>query len=79
MTAKLRLPDEDPKDTPRRRPIPDHIPRMAVELTTGDDDCGHCGGKLRHLGEDVTEGLDYVPGRFIVNCIVRPRFAWLRL
>ena len=75
MTAKLRLPDEEPKDKPKRRPIPDHIPRMEVDLTTGDDDCGQCGGGLRRLGEDVTEELEYVPGRFIVNRIVRPRFA----
>ena len=75
MTAKLRLPDEGPKDKPKRRPIPDHIPRMEVELTTGDDNCAQCGGGLRRLGEDVTEELEYVPGRFIVNRIVRPRFA----
>ena len=31
--------------------------------------------KLCRLGEDVTEELEYVPGRFIVNRIVRPRFA----
>ena len=87
MTAKLRLPDEEPKDKPKRRArhcprtnggqrlAPDHIPRMEVELTTGDDDCAQCGGGLRRLGEDVTEELEYVPGRFIVNRIVRPRFA----
>ena len=74
MTAKLRLPDEE-KDKPKRRPIPDHIPRQEIELTTGDDDCAHCGGALRRLGEDVTEELEYVPGRFIVNRIVRPRMA----
>ena len=39
LIEKLRLPDEEPKDKPKRRPIPDHIPRMEVELTTGDDDC----------------------------------------
>jgi transposase len=61
MTAKLRLPDEEPKDKPKRRPIPDHIPRMEVELTTGDEDCTQCGGALRRLGQDVTEELEYVP------------------
>ena len=66
MTAKLRLPDEE-KDKPKRRPIPGHIPRQEIELTTGDDGCGHCGGTLRRLGEDVTEELEYAPGRFIVN------------
>lgn len=74
MTAKLRLPDEE-KDKPRRRPIPDHIPRQEIELTTGGGDCAHCGGTLRRLGEDVTGELEYVPGRFIVNRIVRPRMA----
>ena len=38
MTARLRLPEEEPpKDKPRCRPIPDHIPRQHIELTTGDD------------------------------------------
>ena len=76
MTARLRLPEEEPpKDKPRRRPIPDHIPRQHIELTTGDDACADCGGKLRRLGEDVTEELEYVPGRFIVNRITRPRLG----
>jgi len=52
MTAKLRLPDEEPKDKPKRRPIPDHIPRMEVELTAGDNDCPQCSAGLRRLGED---------------------------
>ncbi len=76
MTAKLRLPDEETlKGKPKRRPIPDHIPRQHIELTTDNDACAECGGKLRRLGEDVTEELEYVPGRFIVNRIARPRFA----
>src|SRR5918996_1465842 len=75
MTARLRLPEVEAKDKPKRRPIPDHVPRMEVELTTGEESCAGCGGALRRLGEDVTEELEYVPGRFIVNRIVRPRFA----
>ena len=37
--------------------------------------CNACGGKLKRVGEDVTEELEFVPGRFIVNRIVRPRMA----
>jgi transposase len=48
---------------------------MEVELTAGDDDCAQCGGALRRLGEDVAEESEYVPGRFIANRIMRPRFA----
>ena len=75
MTARLRLPEDAPAEKPKRKPIPDHIPRMEVELTPGNAECSQCGGKLRRLGEDVTEELEYVPGRFIVNRIVRPRMA----
>jgi hypothetical protein len=62
LTAKRHLPDDTPADKPKRKPIPDHIPRVEVELTPGSAECGHCGGKLRRLGEDVTEELEYVPG-----------------
>ena len=75
MTARMKLPDIEEKDKPKRRPIPDHIPRMEVELTPGADACADCGGRLRRIGEDVTEELEYVPGRFIVNRIVRPRLT----
>ena len=75
MTARLRLPDIEEKGRPKRRPIPEHIPRMEVELSPATDACAGCGGKLRRIGEDVTEELEYVPGRFIVNRIVRPRLT----
>jgi hypothetical protein len=79
MTARLRLPDVEvigeEKNRPKRRPIPDHVPRMEVEHSPGADACTDCGGRLRRIGEDVTEELEYVPGRFIVNRIVRPRLA----
>ncbi len=75
MTATLRLPDVEEKDRPKRQPIPDHIPRTEIEITPGEDCCAGCGGALRRIGEDVTEELEYVPGRFVVNRIVRPRFA----
>ena len=79
MTARMRLPDIEENDKPKRRPIPDHVPRMEVELSPGADACADCGDRLRRIGEDVTEELEYIPGRFIVNRIVRPRLtcAWL--
>ncbi|WP_373086129.1 IS66 family transposase [Sneathiella sp.] len=67
-------PDQKPNGQPRRKPLPDHLPRHEDILSPGDE-CGQCGGKLKKLGEDVTEELEYVPGRFVVNRIVRPRMA----
>jgi transposase len=48
---------------------------MEVELAPSGDRCADCGGALRRISEDVTEELEYVPGRFVVNRIVRPRLA----
>jgi len=65
---------DDTKGKPKRRPLPDHLPRNETVLPAGEA-CTTCGGKLKPVGEDVTEELEYVPGRFIVNRMVRPRLA----
>ncbi len=75
LTAKLRLPEDASADKPKRKPITDHIPRVKVELTPGKTAGNICGGKLRRLGSDVTEELENVSGRFIVNRILRRRIA----
>ena len=63
-----------PKNKPRRKPLPEHLERNKQVLTPGDD-CSKCGGRLKTLGQDITEELEYVPGRFVVNKFVRPRMA----
>jgi hypothetical protein len=60
---------------PARRPLPEHLPREVVEHGLATEACPACGGALRCLGEDATEVLDYVPGRFRVIRHVRPRFS----
>ncbi|OED49358.1 transposase [Rhodobacteraceae bacterium (ex Bugula neritina AB1)] len=57
-----------------RKPLPDHLDRHDEVLSPGEE-CGRCGGTLKTLGDDITEELEYVPGRFVVNRIVRPRKA----
>ena len=67
----------DAKPTKRkhsRKPLPDHLERMDEVLSPGEA-CSDCGGNLRQLGEDVTEEMEYIPGRFVVRRIVRPRMA----
>lgn len=61
---------------PRRAPLPDHLPRDEVLHAAPDaDDCSACGGTMGKLGEDVTEVLEYVPGRFRVVRHVRPKLS----
>ena len=50
---------------PARRPLPEHLPREEV-VHAAPCTCPSCGGALGKIGEDVTETLDYVPGRFRV-------------
>lgn len=66
--------DKTAKGKPKRKPLPDHLSRNEEVLSPGDT-CGNCGGSLNALGEDVTEELEYIPGRFVVNRIVRPRMV----
>lgn len=71
--APVQNDDAEAKAKPKRRPRPSELPRNEEVLYPGGT-CACC-GKLRVLGEDVTEELDYIPGRFVVKRIVRPRMA----
>lgn len=59
---------------PARRPLPDHLPREEV-AHPAPCTCPSCGGALRRIGEDVTETLEYVPGRFKVIQHVREKLS----
>ena len=70
-------PEPEARDKPVRRPLPDHLPRQEIVHAT-DCACPACGGELRRLGEDVSEVLEYQPGRFHVVRHVRPKFSCRR-
>ena len=73
--APAKTPEEK---APRRgrRPLPENLPRRDVEhLPAEGCACSACGGLLRKVGEDVTEILEYRPGRFEVVRHVRPAFS----
>ena len=67
--------EQAPKGQPKRKPLPDHLPREGLVIAPECDACADCGGKLKRLGEDVTEELEYVPGRFVVKRIMRPKLS----
>jgi len=66
------------RSQPKRKKLPDHLPRQEVVHEPEHDgacSCPACGGAMAKLGEDVTEVLDYIPGRFRVILHVRPKYA----
>jgi transposase len=67
----LTVPEQAP-----RKPLPAHLPRdVQTYLPESGEKCPECGNKMRRLGEDVAEQLEYVPASFRVIRHVRPKFA----
>ena len=59
-----------------RRPIPDHLPRTPVlhDVPPAARVCD-CGRDKTRIGEDVTEQLDYQPGKLFVLKHIYPKYA----
>jgi transposase len=71
------------------RSLPAHLPREPQvhrpQATDAHHDaagqacgCTACGGRLRQIGQDVSEQLEYVPAHFKVIRHVRPKLACVR-
>jgi transposase len=74
VPATIVLKQQAPRK-PARRPLPADLPRETETIAPEHQACPDCGGTLRHLGEDVSETLEYVPGRFKVIRTVRPKLS----
>ncbi len=44
---------------PARWPLPEHLPREVQTYLPKEEACPDCGGKLKRLGEDASEILEY--------------------
>jgi len=71
-----------PPPKPRRRSkhgrgkLPAHLPRISI--TSGEPgarSCGKCSRELGVIGSDVSERLEYIPGRFVVYLCTRTKRA----
>jgi transposase len=64
-------------DTPKRSPLPAHLPRVDVRHEPERTVCS-CGCAMKRIGEDVSEKLDYTPGLFQVERHIRGKWACTR-
>ncbi|ADU72359.1 IS66 family transposase [Pantoea sp. At-9b] len=63
---------------PVRKPLPAHLPRVVKTIEPAStDDCPDlgCPGMLRHIRDEVSEKLEYIPAHFVVNQYVRPQYG----
>jgi transposase len=67
--------DRSSASKPVRRPLPEQLPREIRKILPKQTACPDCGGKLKPLGEDVSEVLEWVPASFKVIRQVRPKLA----
>jgi transposase len=66
--------DKKAKETPKREPLPPHLPRRDVHHEPQNTACA-CGCQMKRIGQDVAERLDYEPGVFSVERHVRGKWA----
>jgi transposase len=62
--------DTEPKSPPVRMKLPEHLEHREVVIEPPVDATG-----LRRLSEEITEELDYEPGRLFVRRIIRPKYV----
>ncbi len=74
-TPLVTIASGETRRKPARRPLPAELPRETETMTPRQEACPDCGGRLRMLGEDVSETLEYVPARFKVIRTVRPKLS----
>jgi transposase/prefoldin subunit 5 len=68
---------KEKRNHPGRIPIPDHLERVEIVLDIPEDQriCPETGKPLKQIGEEVSEKLEYRPGKLIVNVYKRPKYA----
>lgn len=70
-TISYRRKKKSKKYTPHgRNPLPDHLPRKELVIKPDRDVSA-----LKKIGEEITEELEYEPGKLYVNRYVRPKYA----
>lgn len=63
------------RESAGRKPLPEHLEREDRTHLPEGDGCPDCGGRLKPLGEDVAEQLEYVRAHFRVIRHRRPKLA----
>jgi transposase len=65
------------RNHPGRLPIPEHLERVEIILDIPEEDkvCPETGKPLKQIGWEVSEKLEYRPGKLLVNVYKRPKYV----
>jgi len=76
-TPLKKKPKADRNNHPGRIPIPEHLEKVEIVLDIPEDKkvCPETGKPLKQIGCEVSEKLEYRPGKLIVNVYKRPKYA----
>lgn len=60
-----------------RKRLPEELPRLKVEHDLAEEEktCSNCQSALHRMGEEITEQLDFVPGKVHVKQHIRYKYA----
>src|ERR1700742_2899338 len=75
LSAPVRARPDELAPLRTARALPAELPRQTVVHRPVNCQCPECGARMRRLGEDISEMLDYVPGHFQVIRHVRPKLS----
>lgn len=65
-----RIKPSRPSTPPSRNPLPASLPRQEIVIEPQEDITG-----MKKIGADITEELEYTPGKLFVKRYVRPKYA----
>ena len=69
--------DATTKTKPKRKPLPQALPRKEVVLDVDEEDkvCDCCQGQLHKMGESSSETLEFIPAHIKVIKTIRPKYT----
>ena len=75
--AEKRKPLKAKRKHPGRIPIPEHLERVEIILDLPEEKkvCPETGKPLKQIGWEISEKLEYRPGRLFVNVYKRPKYV----
>ncbi len=63
-------------ERPARKPLPAHLLRVTKTIEPASvESCPDCKGVQRHIRDEMSEKLEYIPARVVVNRYVRPQYG----